>query len=178
MIFSTIVNFFRVKNKKGISPLIATVLLIAFAVALGAVVMNWGRAYVEDTARETGVTSDTRIACSQNVNVQLVHVGGSPRICYNDDDKQVEITIQNRGSVNLEGFVFNILGTEGSGENHDYNTSLSRSGIERFELPYDSSEHGQVEFVQVVPKIMVSGSNVPAQCSDYGEQWEEVLRCK
>lgn len=28
-------------NKRGISPLIATVLLVAFAVALGAVVMSW-----------------------------------------------------------------------------------------------------------------------------------------
>ena len=32
-----------IKNKKGVSPLIATILLIAFAVALGAVVMSWGR---------------------------------------------------------------------------------------------------------------------------------------
>ncbi len=166
------------RNKKGISPLIATVLLIAFAVALGAVVMNWGRAYVEDTARDTGVTSDTRIACSQNVAVQLVHVGGSPRICYNDDDQHVEITLQNRGSMDLEGFVFNILGTQGSGESYDYNVTLSRSGIERFELPYDASDHGSVEFVQAIPKIMVRGSNIPAQCSDYGEQWEEVLTCR
>ena len=30
-------------NKRGVSPLIATVLLISFAVALGAVVLNWGR---------------------------------------------------------------------------------------------------------------------------------------
>ena len=29
-------------SKKGVSPLIATILLIAFAVALGSVVMNWG----------------------------------------------------------------------------------------------------------------------------------------
>ena len=164
------------KNKKGISPLIATVLLIAFAVALGAVVMNWGRSYVEDTARQTGVTSDTRIACSQNVAVQLVHVGGSPRICYTDDT--VEITVQNRGSLDLEGFVFNILGAEGSGETHDFNATLARSGIQKFDLPYDLSRHGPVEFVQAIPKIMVRGSNIPAQCSDYGEQWEEVLRCR
>jgi len=33
-------------GRRGISPLIATVLLIAFAVALGAVVMNFGRTLV------------------------------------------------------------------------------------------------------------------------------------
>jgi flagellin-like protein len=30
-------------SRKGLSPLIATVLLIAFAVALGVMVMNWGK---------------------------------------------------------------------------------------------------------------------------------------
>ena len=30
------------RSKKGVSPLIATILLIAFAVALGSVVLNWG----------------------------------------------------------------------------------------------------------------------------------------
>ena len=31
--------FFR--SKRGLSPLIATVLLIAFAVSMGAMIMNW-----------------------------------------------------------------------------------------------------------------------------------------
>ncbi|MBS3158744.1 hypothetical protein J4206_05650 [Candidatus Woesearchaeota archaeon] len=34
-------------GKRGISPLIATVLLVAFAVALGAVVMNWAKGVEE-----------------------------------------------------------------------------------------------------------------------------------
>ncbi len=34
-------------SKKGISPLIATILLIAFALIIGAVTMNWGKAYAE-----------------------------------------------------------------------------------------------------------------------------------
>ena len=35
------ITMFRRNNKKGLSPLIATVLLIAFAIALGTVIMNW-----------------------------------------------------------------------------------------------------------------------------------------
>ena len=34
-------------NRRGLSPLVATVLLIAFAVALGAVIMSLGKSYVE-----------------------------------------------------------------------------------------------------------------------------------
>ncbi len=37
-------------NKRGISPIVATVLLIAFAVALGAMIMNWSRSLVEEEA--------------------------------------------------------------------------------------------------------------------------------
>ncbi len=34
-------------KKKGISPLVATILLIAFALVIGTVTMNWGKAYAE-----------------------------------------------------------------------------------------------------------------------------------
>ena len=33
-------------NKKALSPLIATILLVAFAIALGTIVMGWGKDYV------------------------------------------------------------------------------------------------------------------------------------
>jgi len=48
-------------GKRGISPLIATVLLVAFAVALGAVVMNWAKG-VEETdtsASQVGAATST-----------------------------------------------------------------------------------------------------------------------
>jgi len=35
------------KNKKGLSPLVATILLVLFALILGTITMNWGKAYVE-----------------------------------------------------------------------------------------------------------------------------------
>lgn len=39
----SIKSHFILHSKRGMSPLIATVLLIAFAVALGVMVMNWGK---------------------------------------------------------------------------------------------------------------------------------------
>ncbi len=170
-------DFFHIKDKRGISPLIATVLMIAFAVALGAVVMNWGRAYVEDTAADASHTSDTRIMCSQNVNLRLAQIGGSPQICYDEGDDEVRVTLQNVGSMDLEGIIFNVFGSEGSGASVDLEESLAQSQIRRFNIEYDSSEHGEIEFVQAVPKILVRGSNTPVQCSSEEEQWEEVLPC-
>ena len=34
-------------NKKGLTPLVATFLLLVFALGIGAVTMNWGKAYVD-----------------------------------------------------------------------------------------------------------------------------------
>ena len=36
-----------IKNKKALSPLVATFLLVIFALVIGAITMNWGKAYVE-----------------------------------------------------------------------------------------------------------------------------------
>ncbi len=35
-------------NKKALSPLMATLLLVIFAILVGAVTMSWGKNYVED----------------------------------------------------------------------------------------------------------------------------------
>ena len=39
-------------NKKAISPLIATILLVVFALVLGAITMSWGKGYVERVGEE------------------------------------------------------------------------------------------------------------------------------
>ncbi|MFH1770102.1 MAG: archaellin/type IV pilin N-terminal domain-containing protein [archaeon] len=36
-------------NKRGLSPIIATILLIAFAVAIGAMIMSWTAGVVKET---------------------------------------------------------------------------------------------------------------------------------
>jgi flagellin-like protein len=34
-------------NKKALSPLVATALLVIFALVLGAITMNWGKSYIQ-----------------------------------------------------------------------------------------------------------------------------------
>lgn len=46
-------------NKKALSPLVATLLLVIFAIALGSVVMSWGKEYVEQATAVQEVTVDT-----------------------------------------------------------------------------------------------------------------------
>lgn len=39
-------------NKKGLSPLVATALLVVFALIIGTVAMSWGKNYVEGVVKQ------------------------------------------------------------------------------------------------------------------------------
>ncbi len=47
------------RSKRALSPLIATILLVVFALVIGTITMNWGRSYVEKIKEEpVGVGAD------------------------------------------------------------------------------------------------------------------------
>lgn len=52
-------------NKKGISPLIATVLIIGFTIVLAAVVMQWGGGFVRQLTEQQAQTTTTVTECMQ-----------------------------------------------------------------------------------------------------------------
>lgn len=74
-------------SKKAMSPLIATVLLIAFAVALGAMIMNWSDNVInDDTIDASKVCEDVRLQnngdfCYSNNRLNLgLKNNGVPKI--------------------------------------------------------------------------------------------------
>lgn len=52
-------------NKRGISPLIATVLIIGFTVALAAIIITWGGRFVSDIQDDVDVSTRLGLACSK-----------------------------------------------------------------------------------------------------------------
>jgi len=52
------------KDKKGISPLIATVLIIGFTIVLAALVIQWGGDLFKGFQEETGKSAEVSMACS------------------------------------------------------------------------------------------------------------------
>lgn len=107
-----------INNKRAVSPLIATVLLIAFAVALGAVVMNWGKGYIEDQTLDTEEKSKVETQCSLDVDLELLKIGGDKKLCYNQANSTVnaslEFMIENRGTVNIVGIAVSVIGDLGA----------------------------------------------------------------
>ncbi|MBN1544355.1 hypothetical protein JW898_02730 [Candidatus Woesearchaeota archaeon] len=100
-------------SRKAVSPLIATVLLIAFAVALGAVVMNWGRGYVEDTANIARERSDTEVTCASEVDIGIVEIDSVPQICYNSTgsgNATLEFILENKQERAVEKIQVRLIG--------------------------------------------------------------------
>src|SRR3989344_2497443 len=90
-------------RKKAVSPLIATVLLIAFAVALGAVVMNWGRGYVDDTTQFASEKSAKEIRCSMDISMKFIEFSDVKQVCLDNGTDTINFTLQNAGTVAIEG---------------------------------------------------------------------------
>jgi len=68
---------------KAVSPLIATIILIALTVALGAIIVGWARGYVSSQVSNLGA------------QVQILQVS------YNDSNGDISILVQNIGSTQL-----------------------------------------------------------------------------
>lgn len=71
-------------NRRGVSPVIATILLLAFLVALGAVIMNLGATL-------------TQAGCAK-IDTQLLQTQGQ-NACYFSQSNSVRFTINNQGEA-------------------------------------------------------------------------------
>ncbi|MGB9748677.1 MAG: archaellin/type IV pilin N-terminal domain-containing protein [Candidatus Woesearchaeota archaeon] len=148
------------KKKKGVSPLIATVLLIAFAVALGAVVMNWGRTYVEETALYAKSKSETEVKCSMDVRIEEVKVGQTIKVCYNDAGGFVDFVIRNSGMKAIERLLVHVLTTDNEIYTQEINNTISVGGIYHATSNYT----GSFQQLEIIPNIYVTGEYIP--CTD------------
>lgn len=85
------------KNRKAISPLIATVLLIGFAVALAAIVMTWGGGFIRKTTETTETQAETTLLCAKlNLDVSVNCEASEIVIINYNDFKIIDLKIGKR----------------------------------------------------------------------------------
>ena len=101
-----------IKNKRGISPLIATVLLIGFAVALAAVVMTWGLDFIQSTADTTEQQTENTLTCATELAFTITNV----------DLTSGEVTVDNRGQVDISSVTFRVYTATGVTTNETIET--------------------------------------------------------
>ncbi|MFC1753049.1 archaellin/type IV pilin N-terminal domain-containing protein [Thermoproteota archaeon] len=161
-----------IKNKKAVSPLIATVLLIAFAVALGAVVMNWGRGYVEDTQDFARERSDAEVVCTTDIDLNIVSIDLTEQICYNSSDggtneTNVSMILENVASRDINSLNIRVIGTDSKvpftptiANGSEEATEIDAGEAKLISFLYDHDDYGLISQIAVTPVIKLSGKDV------------------
>ncbi len=158
-------------NKKAISPLMATLVLISFSVGLGAVVMKWGQSYIEERAEFVQGVRETISSCN-SVSFNLIRVGGVPQICYRGNT--VELYIDNGPDVDLVDIHARVVGTEGvSTQESLLNAPLKKADAVRTAFAF--ANVGKVRQVKLTPKIDIGGEIV--FCSQNALVIENIMGC-
>ena len=126
-------------NKKGVSPLIATILLIAFAIALGTVIMNWGRGELYSTPVYDG--------------------------CKAEAEGYFELTFNNPGNTNLSLGDLVVKGSKGEYKPDDLQSFfVEKEGTYTAEkISYDFEQYGDIN--QVTFSVRKAGKEL-SQCKN------------
>ncbi|RLE42494.1 hypothetical protein DRJ19_04035 [Candidatus Woesearchaeota archaeon] len=133
-------------NKKGISALLATLLLLGVAVGLGVLVMNWGRAIIEGNAQ-----------CSVKSGLKIIELNGKPQICYSKGvNGFIRVMVENGPNIDIEGLIFRVIGTKNV-YTTEVPTKIKRGHALMPIVPYDHDQFGDIIEVKITPRIKVYG---------------------
>ncbi len=98
-------------NKRGVSPLVATLILIMFSIALGTLVMNWGKAYIEQRA-EFVLGANTQPVSCDTVSVGIIKVGGQQQVCVDPVSSMLRVDIENGALSIVDNLQLRIVGSQ------------------------------------------------------------------
>jgi flagellin-like protein len=160
-------------NKKALSPLVATILLIAFAIALGVVVMNWGKAYIEEKAEFTAGPRGSA-ACGV-MDLSAIKVGGNDRVCYDPADNSITAFLENGPDVRIDDISVRVVGSGGIEEiETTLGDPLEKGGSAKIKFNYPANV-GAVQQVKFTPIVISEGERIP--CTGEAAVSESISKC-
>lgn len=147
---------FKIKNrklsKKGISPIVATVLLIGFIVAIILLVFLWGKNYIEELAEKRGLLAEKEQEC---INIKLEVV----KACW-EGNQITDLVIRNNANIPIHKFAFRVVGKE-EGEPIEVTEKLGEFETKSYKGSF-SIEVTKDEKVDIIPYLRVAlGHYIP-----------------
>ncbi len=158
-------------QKKGVSPLIATVLLVFLSIALGAVVMTFGEAYIGENAGFAKGEPEVGLGC-ETIKFDITTISGVPHVCIKE--RTLDISLDNGPSTVVDDFHARIHGSEGvSNVQNLLNRPLERNAGVRLRIPYEYV--GKPVKVVITPIKKTGGAL--AYCTEKSIQIENLPEC-
>ena len=165
--------------KRGVSPLIATVLLVMIVVSIGAAVMVVIQSLSEEQLASASA-QQALIQCGVDVDLDLIEVSDSHRICVKpattDVEGQVILYLENKGLKNVQGWRFTVVGASGIHDSTDQESALARSAIQGFKFNYSGTEVGNglsaIDLIRISPRVQGGATNPVVTCSEPNLEWD------
>ncbi len=158
-------------SNRGISPLLATVLLIAFSIGLGAVVMAWGEKYVQERAEFVYGQQDTIASC-ERVSFEIVSIDDQQQACVRGST--LELMVENNGDIQIHSMHASIVGTaEPYNKDSVFAAPLNPGNVARTNVAF--SGVGIPRRLTLKPTVLVDGN--PAFCGGRTVAIEPLRSC-
>ena len=120
-------------NTKGISPLIATVLIIGFTVALAAIIITWGGRFIQETTEDVDLQTKIGLSCAKlDFKINSVDCQGSGAF----DEVTTRVILVNDADVQIDEMLLRITGVNDVGDEQILVDELTLGGI----APFDAEE--------------------------------------
>lgn len=158
--------------KKGISPLIATVLVIGFTVALAAVILTWGTTFTKSIAKGTEETTEIQLACAQDVQFDV------KAACAADLDADgivdgIRFIVENNGNRDIVNFTARFKVTDTNVVAGETPSGIQKFGLKTYtatavanlvennmEVADLAGNEAAIREVTLVPVIKIGGKEV------------------
>jgi len=168
-------------SKKGVSPLIAAVLLIAFTVALGAIIMTWGRGFVQQQTDTVNSESAQQMTCSLNTMIEFVKVDTAAQVCWTPSG--LNATIKNSGAQAITGGNFLVILNYGAAMKMMAWTPVGIGDAVRLAATFTNrtghlinTANNGYRYIQISPAIDVPGSSQDRLCSNIKIELSDIQR--
>lgn len=119
----------KLKSRRGISPLIAAVLLIAFTMAISSIFAQWAPNLIQNVQQDT---SQQRVDISRASNLGLEIMS----VSFDRNDDQLEVIVQNTGEAinNKTNISIGVTG-DSVAKTQQYDVDLSSKEVTTLKLP-------------------------------------------
>lgn len=135
-------------NKKGIHPILSTVLLLGIAIVIGGLVITWGGRFFEGTTSNVHSQTELTISCSE-VEFEIQNIKCS-------DQKLIEITILGNTGRNIPKWIIRVTNQETETKVEEVTQELKPFTTIKIAFTDEFEGYENIKLVEAISKININ----------------------
>lgn len=167
-------------SKKGVSPIVASVLLVVITIAIGATTMAFLRSLTDSNLEKTKEQT-SKISCGSDINLVIATVRDELKICYYETG-EINLMLQNRGVREVTGFIMTTIKTDGTIDtNNTISVSIAKDawmGSTNFSMssPVTTATTEVLQW-RIEPKLSGPGGTIVCSDAVIAKDIEDISLC-